>query len=239
MDSTCVDIPCLVHLDVWLAGQASIFFSRDFAPTIVRATSECAFARVPVSTNTPMGYQQFRPINARITNCVIRRVAALPQWADATLRGVLPRNFARLGGHMSSHDTDEVDIASYCGRLTCGKAFIQAAGRGRPKEFCSETCRRAADRDYKRARGRVGILDEQLRWTQHEVAAYGRRAEEGRLTPEQLSRLEMQAQVALTRATTVVELGASPDRTLEELEALIAAVRPVLNIGAQHAIQIA
>ncbi|MCW2841789.1 MAG: hypothetical protein JWR55_3272, partial [Aeromicrobium sp.] len=65
------------------------------------------------------------------------------------------------------------------------------------------------------------------------------RAEEGRLTPEQLSRLEMQAQVALTRATTVVELGASPDRTLEELEALIAAVRPVLNIGAQHAIQIA
>jgi hypothetical protein len=140
---------------------------------------------------------------------------------------------------MSSDQVEDVEIASYCGRLTCNKAFIQTAGRGRPKEFCSETCRRAADRDYKRARSRAGLLDEQLRRTQHEVAAYGRKPEDGQLTPAERVRAEIRAQTALTSATTVIELGASPERVLTELEALITAVRPVLDASSRQAAQIA
>ena len=134
---------------------------------------------------------------------------------------------------------DVVQVATYCGRLTCGQAFVQSVGRGRPKEFCSDTCRRAADRDYKRAKGRAGILNEQLRRTQHEVAAYGRRSEEGQLSPEDRLRVEARAQTALAQAATVLELGASPDRILAELKALVAAVRPVLEADTQYASQIA
>lgn len=140
---------------------------------------------------------------------------------------------------MSADQMDDVEIASYCGRLTCGKAFIQSAGRGRPKEFCSETCRRGADRDYKRARGRANLLDEQLRRTRHEVAAYGRKPEEGQLTPAERMQAEIEAQAALIRATTVLELGATSERVLTELQALVAAVRPVLDASVRQAAQIA
>ncbi|MCZ4499989.1 MAG: hypothetical protein JWQ74_2544 [Marmoricola sp.] len=127
----------------------------------------------------------------------------------------------------SDEAVDQVGI--YCGRLTCGKLIVHTLGRGRRKEFCSETCRRAADREYKRARGRVELFEEQLRRNQHEVAAYGRKAEEGTLTPEQRIGLETSARIAFTRASTVVELGASTDRAASELADLVAALRPLFE----------
>jgi hypothetical protein len=133
----------------------------------------------------------------------------------------------------------EDQVAIYCGRLTCGKLIVQTVGRGRRKEFCSETCRRSADRDYKRAKSHGELFAEQLRKTQHEVAAYGRKAEDGLLTPEEQHHLMAEARVAFTRAATVVELGATSDRAQVELELLVAALRPVLersvSIAAQSA----
>lgn len=123
-------------------------------------------------------------------------------------------------------------IANYCGRLSCRKPIVQDIGPGRRKEFCSDTCRRGADRDYKRAKAHVEFFEEQLRRTQHEVATYGRRADEGVLTADEVLRLQGDARVALTRATTVVELGGDqPERIRAELDALIAAVRPILDAG--------
>ncbi len=123
-------------------------------------------------------------------------------------------------------------IASYCGRLSCRKPIVQEIGPGRRKEFCSETCRRGADRDYKRAKAHVEFFEEQLRRTQHEVATYGRRADEGVLTADEVVRLQSEARVALVRASTVAELGGDqPERIRAELDALVAAVRPILDAG--------
>ena len=134
---------------------------------------------------------------------------------------------------MSNRDETPVgQIASYCGRLSCRKPVVQDIGPGRRKEFCSDTCRRGADRDYKRAKAHVEFFEEQLRRTQHEVATYGRRADEGVLTAADVLRLQSEARVALVRATTVAELGGDqPDRIRAELDALITAVRPILDAG--------
>jgi hypothetical protein len=121
-------------------------------------------------------------------------------------------------------------IASYCGRLSCRKPIVQDIGPGRRKEFCSETCRRGADRDYKRARAHVELFEEQLRRSQHEVATYGRRADEGVLTDEEVRRLQADARVALGRAAAVAEFaGDDPDRIRAELCALVQAVTPLLD----------
>jgi len=120
-------------------------------------------------------------------------------------------------------------IAVYCGRLSCRKPIVQDIGPGRRKEFCSDTCRRGADREFKRAKAHVELFEEHLRRTQHEVAAYGRKAEDGVLTPEQWQRLESEALVAFTRAATIVELGRVPERAFEELEVLVNALRPFLE----------
>ena len=121
------------------------------------------------------------------------------------------------------------EVALYCGRLSCKKVIVQTVGRGRRKEFCSDTCRRAADRDYKRAKAHVALFEEQLRNTRHEVAAYGRKAEEGTFTPEELMSIHAEARVALERSAAVLELGAPHERVTSELAALVQAVRPLIE----------
>lgn len=120
-------------------------------------------------------------------------------------------------------------IAVPCGRLSCKEPVIQELGRGRRKEYCSDTCRRAADRDYKRAKAHVDTFEEYLRRSQHEVASYGRKAEADALSPEQLGSLETTARVAFARAETLVEVGVPADLAAAELAALVQALRPLMT----------
>lgn len=130
---------------------------------------------------------------------------------------------------MSDNQPSIDQIAVPCGRLSCRQPVIQEVGPGRRKEFCSDTCRRGADREYKRARTHVSTYGEVLRRAQHEVASYGRKAEEGVLTPDEVVRLESDARVAFTRAATAVEFGVSAEQAGDELRALVQALRPLLS----------
>ncbi|MDO9494803.1 MAG: hypothetical protein Q7J48_03795 [Nocardioides sp.] len=120
-------------------------------------------------------------------------------------------------------------IAVPCGRLSCKKPVIQELGPGRRKEYCSDTCRRGADRDYKRAKAHVDTFEEYLRRSQHEVASYGRKAEADALSPEQLAGFETSARVAFTRAETLVEVGVPADLAVVELATLVQALRPLMT----------
>lgn len=128
------------------------------------------------------------------------------------------------------HDGDsDFDVAEYCGRLSCRKVIVQSAGRGRRREFCSETCRRGADREYKRAKAYVESFERNLRNFRHEVAAYGRKSEEGVITPQELERIQRDAHVAIGRAQAVVEFSAgAEDRYLDELLLLLRTVEPLV-----------
>lgn len=127
-------------------------------------------------------------------------------------------------------DTQSIgQIAVPCGRLSCKKPVVQELGPGRRKEYCSDTCRRGADRDYKRAKAHVDTFEEHLRRSQHEVASYGRKAEAEALSPEQLISLETAARVAFARAETLVEVGVPADLAVVELAALVQALRPLMT----------
>lgn len=122
------------------------------------------------------------------------------------------------------------DIVEYCGRLTCRKPIVQTAGRGRRREFCSETCRRGADREYKRAKAMVEHFETNLSKTRYEVAAYGRKAEadSGFRTPAEDAAIMETARVALGRADAILEFASGgEDRFLDELRRLAEAVRPL------------
>jgi len=125
----------------------------------------------------------------------------------------------------------EFEVVEYCGRLSCRKPIVQTAGRGRRREFCSETCRRGADREYKRTKALVESSERNLRSFRYEVAAYGRRTEleDGRRTPEDEERLHREALAAISRAQAVVEFSDDPDdRYLAELHRLVQAVEPLV-----------
>ena len=120
-------------------------------------------------------------------------------------------------------------IAVPCSRLSCKKPVVQELGPGRRKEYCSDTCRRGADRDYKRAKAHVDTFEEYLRRSQHEVASYGRKAEVETLSPDKLVSFETDARVAFARAETLVEIGVPTDLAVVELAALVQALRPLMS----------
>lgn len=130
---------------------------------------------------------------------------------------------------MSEDNQSIGQIAVPCGRLSCRKPVVQELGPGRRKEYCSDTCRRGADRDYKRAKAHVDTFEEYLRRSQHEVASYGRKAEAETLSPDQLVSFETAARVAFARAETLVEVGVPSDLAVVELAVLVQALRPLMT----------
>ncbi|WP_345521437.1 hypothetical protein [Nocardioides conyzicola] len=133
---------------------------------------------------------------------------------------------------MAEIDEDtEFEIAEYCARLSCKKLIVQTPGRGRRREYCSETCRRGADREYKRAKNLVEHFERVLRKTRYEVAAYGRNGEDEMLeTVDAAAHRQATARSAVSRAQGVLQYTSEvEDRFRDELRMLVEAVEPLTS----------
>lgn len=125
---------------------------------------------------------------------------------------------------------DQFDLPDLCARPLCRQEFRQSVGRGRKKDYCSETCRRLADRDYKRARATVEHFEKLARRSRHDVLAFGRSADElddGHVSEEVAI---ARAASALDRADAVLRFAGDADpRLVAELKALSNGVRALVS----------
>lgn len=125
---------------------------------------------------------------------------------------------------------DDFDLPDLCARPQCRKEFRQSVGRGRKANYCSETCRRLADRDYKRAKATVEHFEKLARRSRYDVLAFGRSADElgESESPELVLRA---AQDALNRAEAVLRFvgGDADERLVDELVALRDGVTPLVR----------
>lgn len=64
-------------------------------------------------------------------------------------------------------------MSTYCARPSCGRMILPTEGPGRPRRYCSDACRRAADRAIRIARSREALALDQLRRARHTLAAHG------------------------------------------------------------------
>ncbi len=123
---------------------------------------------------------------------------------------------------------DEFDLPDMCARPQCRQEFRQSVGRGRKANYCSETCRRLADRDYKRAKATVEHFEKLARRSHYDVLAFGRTADElvEMESPEVVLRAALDA---LGRADAVLRFvgGDADKRLVDELVALRDGVRPL------------
>jgi hypothetical protein len=125
---------------------------------------------------------------------------------------------------------DQFDLPDLCARPQCRKEFRQQVGRGRKKDYCSETCRRLADRDYKRARATVEHFEKLARRSRHDVLAFGRSADEGGGASVSEEVAIARATDALGRAEAVLRFVSDADeRLVEELQALCDGVRVLVT----------
>jgi hypothetical protein len=124
---------------------------------------------------------------------------------------------------------DQFDLPDLCARPQCRREFRQSVGRGRKKDYCSETCRRLADRDYKRARATVEHFEKLTRRARYDVLAFGRAAgdeDDGAVTEDVAF---AQALAALDRADVVLRFATDAEpRMVAELQALCSGVRPLM-----------
>lgn len=135
-----------------------------------------------------------------------------------------------VGDVDQQEDVEEFDFVDYCARPMCRKEFRRSAGRGRRRDYCSDMCRRLADRDYKRAKAMVEQFERLAHRSRHDVLAFGRAADEQ--DPAQISEdvaLE-RALGALGRAETILSFAADADqRLLTEIRKLCDGVRPLIE----------
>lgn len=125
---------------------------------------------------------------------------------------------------------DQFDLPDLCARPQCRQEFRQSVGRGRKKDYCSETCRRLADRDYKRARATVEHFAKLARRSRYDVLAFGRAADEQLAEAMSEDVSIARAAGALDRAEAVLRfVGDSDDRLVGELEALCNGVRELVR----------
>lgn len=71
-----------------------------------------------------------------------------------------------------------LELTDRCARPHCRREFKRSTGLGRRRQYCSDTCRGNAEREYKQAKAVVTQYERMLRDARVDVAAFGRSNDE-------------------------------------------------------------
>jgi hypothetical protein len=121
-------------------------------------------------------------------------------------------------------------LIDYCSRPNCRKEFRRTARPGRPQEYCSEICRRAAEKEFRRARSRLAHYEGLVEKLRVDVAAHGRPDAEQDGDDQLPVSLDarQRAENAVRRASGVLRFADPDDPAVQELQMLYRAVAPVI-----------
>ena len=134
---------------------------------------------------------------------------------------------ARIAWHPRQGDAEQ--LTGYCWRPRCRKVFRYTAGPGRAKPYCSETCRRAAEKELRQARSRLAHFEALVGRFRIDVAVFARPGADGadaQLPPS--IEAQQTAENAVRRAAGVLVFANPDDPAVDELRKLYNAVVPVI-----------
>ena len=129
-------------------------------------------------------------------------------------------------------DDAGTDLVDYCARPLCRTEFRQSAGRGRRRDYCSEGCRRIADREYKQAKATVEHFEKLAERSRHDVRAFGRAADELDAATDVPTEVAIErARRGIDRAEAVLRFAVDRDDPFaDELRALSESIEPALRL---------
>lgn len=136
---------------------------------------------------------------------------------------------SRSGAHPES-PLEAESLIDYCSRPNCRKEFRRTARPGRPQEYCSEICRRAAEKEFRRARSRLAHYEGVVEKLRIDVAAHGRPdtdQDDGDELPLPLD-ARQRAENAVRRTSGVLRFANPDDPAVQELQMLYKAVAPIV-----------
>jgi len=137
---------------------------------------------------------------------------------------------SRRARNHSNRAPEAEGLIDYCSRPACRKEFRRTAGPGRRQEYCSEICRRTAEKELRQARSRLAHFEEVVEKLRIDVAAFGKpdleEAGDDKMPPAPDGRRN--AENAVRRAGGVLALADPNDPAVRELRTLFEAVAPVI-----------
>lgn len=128
-------------------------------------------------------------------------------------------------------DDDVEELVDYCDRPTCRNEFRHRPGPGRRRAYCSEFCRRSAEKELRQVRSRLSHFEGVVQQLRIDVAAFGKAEDEAGLADDVVT-AERNAEAALNRAEGALAfLADSTEPAAAELRRLYSAVEPVVRRG--------
>lgn len=126
--------------------------------------------------------------------------------------------------------SEVAELTDRCARPGCRKEFMRVVERGRPREYCSETCKKLADKQYKQAVAAVVHYEKLVRQAKADVTAFGRAGEGDAKSYEGSDAVRGNAQRVWERAKPISVYVPDGDPLLKAtLAELVAAVEPIIE----------
>jgi len=122
----------------------------------------------------------------------------------------------------------EDELVDYCARPSCRQEFRRSPGPGRKQAYCSEICRRTAEREYRKTAQRLAHFEGVVEQLRLDVGAFGRSTEEPTDVHDAMTHRAAEAAVARAGGVLLF-LTDSTDQVAAELRALHEAVAPVVR----------
>jgi len=128
---------------------------------------------------------------------------------------------------------DESGLIDYCSRPSCRTEFRRAPGPGRRQAYCSEICRRTAERELRQARSKLTHFENLVEKLRIDVAAFGRLEGDGADGESGGVRVDSRraAEDAVRRAAGALELANPDEPAVRELRRLYQAVASIILSG--------
>lgn len=130
-------------------------------------------------------------------------------------------------GEAAAAVEDAQEVPTFCARPACRQEYRGVLGNGRRQVFCSETCRRAAQREVRRLRARLRHFEGIVEQVRIDLGAYGHSEDDVELAGIDAQRY---AERAVARAAGVLRFASNSEEPLaQEFRALYEAVEPLVS----------
>jgi len=229
-----------------LSSSGGSALSRPHLPCLLHPRRRCRslprrHSRTPqFSPARPPRGLRVRPTARRRalpTRCGVARADDLGQHlrcrhelrADCARSGdaVTPTALAPVPGKGDPDEASEA-LVDYCARPRCRAEFRRSPGPGRRQAYCSETCRRAAERELRHTRTRLAHFEGVVARLRVDVAAHGRATDEEE-SAVPLEHGVQRALAAVARAEGALLFAPAEQPLTLVLRSLVGAVSPVLR----------
>lgn len=123
---------------------------------------------------------------------------------------------------------DNQELQDFCGRPACRQPFLKTVGPGRPQSYCSEICRRTAEREFRQAKARLAHYEAVVEGLRMDIAAFNLASEPA--STDTASDVRRAAEDAVTRVDGLLAfIEHSQEPLARELRSLHQAVAPVVR----------